>query len=122
MLTVLVTGGRDYQDWETVFRVLDEIHKTNGICKIVHGDAHGADSIASDWAVSRHVESAMYYANWKEFGKAAGQRRNQYMLDDAKPSLVVAFPGGKGTRNMVSLAISRGIPVHRVYWTDVSGV
>jgi predicted Rossmann-fold nucleotide-binding protein len=35
--------------------------------------------------------------------------RNQKMLDKGKPDLVVAFPGGRGTSDMISRAIK--VPV-----------
>jgi UDP-N-acetylmuramoylalanine-D-glutamate ligase len=35
------------------------------------------------------------------------------MLNEGKPDLVVAFPGGAGTENMVSLATKAGIEVIR---------
>jgi hypothetical protein len=33
------------------------------------------------------------------------------MLDEGKPDLVVAFPGGRGTADMVSVARAKGIEV-----------
>lgn len=47
-------------------------------------------------------------------GKAAGPIRNQRMLDDGKPDRVLAFPGGRGTANMVKLAKAAGVPVHEI--------
>lgn len=49
--------------------------------------------------------------SWKDHGKAAGPIRNQLMLDDFKPDLVVAFPGGKGTADMVKKAQDAGVTV-----------
>jgi hypothetical protein len=37
--------------------------------------------------------------------------RNQAMLDYGKPDLVVAFPGGKGTADMVRRARVAGVKV-----------
>ena len=42
---------------------------------------------------------------------AAGPKRNQQMLDEAKPDMVVAFPGGKGTAHMRQIAKAAGVPV-----------
>jgi hypothetical protein len=41
----------------------------------------------------------------------AGPIRNQRMLVEGKPDLVVAFPGGKGTAGMVTLARNAGVDV-----------
>ena len=55
-----------------------------------------------------------YPAPWKRFGPSAGGIRNQQMLDEGKPDLVVAFPGGKGTADMVRRAENAGVKVIKV--------
>jgi len=40
--------------------------------------------------------------------------RNQKMLDDNKVDLVVAFPGGKGTADMVERAKKANIEVREI--------
>lgn len=52
-------------------------------------------------------------ADWERNGRAAGPIRNRQMLD-GKPDLVIAFPGGKGTADMVAEAKRRGIAVREV--------
>jgi hypothetical protein len=42
------------------------------------------------------------------------EHANQMMIDDHKPNLVVAFPGGRGTAYMVLKARSAGIEVIEV--------
>ena len=50
-------------------------------------------------------------AEWHRLGRKAGPIRNQRMLDEGKPDLVVAFPGGTGTAGMVALACKAGVRV-----------
>jgi hypothetical protein len=57
------------------------------------------------------VPVVRYPADWARHGNAAGLVRNQQMLDDGKPDLAVAFPGGKGTADMVRRARKAGIPI-----------
>ena len=40
--------------------------------------------------------------------------RNREMLERGRPDLVIAFPGGPGTANMVKLAREAGIEVIKV--------
>jgi predicted Rossmann-fold nucleotide-binding protein len=40
--------------------------------------------------------------------------RNRQMLTEGRPDLVVAFPGGKGTANMVALARKAGVEIVEV--------
>lgn len=123
-MRVLVCGGRDYDDWETVCRVLDAIALGAGPMTIVHGACgenadkpssvpiyRGADGLAHAWAVTRGQPVEPVPAHWTTGGKAAGPRRNQRMLDEKRPSLVVAFPGDRGTADMVRRAQSAGVPV-----------
>jgi hypothetical protein len=56
-----------------------------------------------------HVKE--YRAEWHRFGREAGPMRNARMLAEGKPNLVVAFPGGPGTRNMVDLARRAGVEI-----------
>ena len=50
-----------------------------------------------------------FKADWDKFGRAAGPIRNAQMLREGKPDLVVAFPGGRGTANMVAQAKARAL-------------
>lgn len=107
-MRVLVCGGRDYADGGSVFHTLETLR---GISLIIEGGALGADEWAALWADTRGVKRMRFAADWGAHGRAAGPRRNQRMLDEGKPDLVVAFPGGKGTADMVRRARKAGIPV-----------
>lgn len=74
----------------------------------------GADFLAQRWALVRGLASMEFIASWTKFGKAAGPIRNEWMLKYGQPDLVVAFPGGRGTENMVKLADEAGVEVRRV--------
>ena len=100
MRTVLVCGGRDFADRALVFRVLDAMRAGKGLDRLVHGGAAGADRLAAEWALDRGVEQVAYQPDWKGLGRAAGPTRNQKMLVEERPAVVVAFPGGAGTRDM----------------------
>jgi len=110
---VLVCGGRDYDDRDQLFRVLDAAHQANPIICLIHGAARGADTLAEQWAIFRDVLIESYPAQWRD-GKKAGPIRNQKMIDDGRPHIVIAFPGGIGTADMVHRAEEAGVPVVRV--------
>ena len=110
MKRILVCGGRDYTDMKKVYDTLDELHPT---C-IIHGMARGADALAGAYAQHWQLDVDEYPADWNKYGKGAGYIRNKQMLDEGKPDLVVAFPGGKGTAMMIKLAKEAGTPVIEV--------
>ncbi len=115
-MRVLVCGGRDYHDLDHVHNTLCELDAKRGpISCVIHG-ATGADTEGMIWAQmmassSRTIKHAPFVADWRTFGRAAGPMRNQRMLTDGKPDLVVAFPGGKGTADMVRRAKQAGVEV-----------
>jgi predicted polyphosphate/ATP-dependent NAD kinase len=129
---VLVCGGRDYgRKWtgtqwdederqiDRLFAVLDKALQAATLAgksfTLVHGGARGADSLSGLWATTRQVSDVrVYEADWKTHGKRAGPIRNIKMLDEEKPHVVIAFPGGAGTANMIKLAKDKGIPVLHV--------
>jgi predicted Rossmann-fold nucleotide-binding protein len=113
---VLVCGGRDFKDFKTVARVLAQClpHRPT---HVLTGGCRGADKLAQQWALIADIPSSTYAADWDRYGKSAGPRRNQAMLDDCHPDLVVAFPGGRGTADMVRRAKIEGVPVFE--WTPL---
>lgn len=111
MRTVIVCGGRTYDDQETVERVLDELHAQDPITLLVHGGASGADTLAHHWAEKHRIKRKIYLPDWYLHGQAAGPIRNAQMLQEEKPDLVVAFLGGKGTANMTFQAKRANVPV-----------
>lgn len=110
-MRVLVCGGRDYQDSRRVYAVLDKLHAEAGIDRLIEGGARGADRLAQQWAESAGVPVSTYEADWEAFGTFAGHKRNATMLEDGQPDVVVAFPGGAGTRNMMRQARKAGVEV-----------
>lgn len=106
-LRVLVCGGRDYTDGARVNEVLSGLR----IEEMCHGNAKGADRLAAWWAASTKTRCRAYPADWSRHGKAAGPLRNKFMLEDFDPELVVAFPGGVGTADMVRRAAAAGVEV-----------
>lgn len=113
-MKVLVCGGRDFNDEKTVFDYLDNIHRRTPIANVISGAARGADLLGEKWATSKGVSIQRFPANWDKLGKKAGFLRNQQMIDEGHPDLVIAFPGGRGTQDMVDRAKRHKIPVQQV--------
>jgi predicted Rossmann-fold nucleotide-binding protein len=110
MKTIIVTGGRNYQDFAKIGRVFDFL----GPHLLVEGGALGADRLAREWAEYNYIDVITFYADWDSHGKAAGPIRNRKMLEEHPDAIVVAFPGGKGTENCVKQAKELGRVVLRV--------
>ena len=110
-MRIVVTGSRYQEDMGFVSARLDAIHANRPITRLAHGDCKGTDTLAAEWATSRGIETAAYPADWERWGRGAGPRRNAEMLEAEHPDLVIAFPGGRGTADLVAKAVRRGIAV-----------
>jgi len=114
-MRVLVCGGRDYSDAKALFAVLDNIRREYGPITVIQGGATGADALARKWCgMERNVHMINVPADWKAHGRAAGPIRNQRMLTEHKPDMVLAFPGGRGTADMVRRAKAAGVRICQI--------
>jgi YspA, cpYpsA-related SLOG family len=115
---VLVTGSRDWTDERPILRaLLDAIPADGALPTLVHGDCRtGADRVAHriassmGWPVERHP------ADWANYNRAAGPRRNAEMVK-AGADLCLAFirDGSRGASHCADLAERAGVPTRR--WT-----
>lgn len=112
-MRVLVCGGRDFCNYAFIWGRLDKLHAETPFTAMIQGGATGADTIANEWAATKPIERYTCKADWEKHGRAAGPMRNARMLE-WKPDLVVAFPGGRGTANMVRQAREAGVKVIEV--------
>jgi hypothetical protein len=112
-MRVLVCGGRNYDDRDHVWNVLSELDAASRIDVVIHGCATGADHEGMIWAQGNDKKHAPFQADWHTHGRAAGPIRNQRMLDEGKPDLVIAFPGGRGTADMIRRAEAAGVEVRK---------
>lgn len=121
-MIIVVTGGRDFKEWGFVFDTLNKLHREQPITLVVEGgqrtldpETHepigGADYFASRWAIVNSIATESEEADWNNYGSRAGPIRNAYMLRKYIPSLVVAFPGGRGTADCVRKARNMNIIV-----------
>lgn len=123
-MRVIVCGGRDFTDYMAVYRELDRLSANSPTrLEIIEGGQRtkddngeiigGADYWARNWAEVWGRKCRTFKANWKAYGKGAGPIRNEQMIIEGKAEMVLAFPGGKGTENMIAQAEAHGIPVIR---------
>lgn len=111
-MRLLICGGRDFDDFQMFDRWLRQViadYEWPGA--VISGMAPGADTMAADWAKQRGITVDAFPADWERHGRSAGPIRNQQMLDEGKPDLVLAFPGGRGTSDMVARAKKTGVKV-----------
>lgn len=120
-MRVVVCGSRDWTDEFPVNIMLNGL-LSQGAVTVVHGGARGADRLGRAWAERRFLRHLSFPADWKNRPRwLAGPERNQRMLDEGKPDLVLAFKDDfnwkldkGGTEDMVRRAKEAGILVYVV--------
>ena len=110
---VLVCGGRDYHDKARIGEFLTALSIRVGMFWVIQGGASGADVLAGDWGRENGMPVAIVPAHWSFYNKSAGPIRNNWMLE-LFPHICVAFPGGKGTADMIKQAKKGNVPVMEV--------
>ncbi|MCZ8100601.1 MAG: SLOG family protein [Burkholderiales bacterium] len=139
MTTAIICGGRSYgivpkncpsedytryqkqalRERERLSQILREAAARLGVTKMVMGDQTGADSLASRWCEGNGMAFQVYAAEWEVHGSRAGPIRNLRMIKEEvpMPTICIAFPGSRGTRDMVAKADGHFMRVIKVDWT-----
>lgn len=101
-----IVGSRFFTDFQIiddgVFYALREWNiSLDDIDAIISGGAKGVDTLADEFARKYNKKLFAVCANWDEYGKSAGFRRNPVISDISH--MVVAFPGksSTGTRHTI---------------------
>lgn len=123
-MRLLISGSRGWHDEGAVLAIVSHYqqaaHNQGEEFILIHGHARsGADALAD--RVGRTLglkvgeDLIRVPADWDRHGRAAGPIRNQQMLDEHAPDLLVAFRStGKsnGTDHMIRIARAAGITTH----------
>lgn len=109
-MRILVCGSRDYP--QQFYHLIKEA--IEGATLVIEGGANGADAWAKRAANELRIPVVTFKADWARLGLDAGPIRNQKMLDEGKPDLVLAFTvdsePSPGTADMIRRAKEAGIP------------
>lgn len=118
-MIVLATGSRDWNNKRIIEDVLKGLKASHSGLLVVQGGARGADKIVRETCTELGIECKTVDAEWVRYGKAAGVIRNQRMLDEYKPDLVIAFlftfSQNKGTRDMINRAEQAHVRVEKYH-------
>lgn len=108
-MRAIICGGRGFDDVGYLRRCLAEINAIEPITCVICGMATGADTLGRLWARQMAIPVDAFVPDWVAYGKAAGAIRNRQMLMEGRADIVIAFPGNKGTANMLAQATKAGV-------------
>lgn len=116
-MTVLVCGGRHFNNYKQLEEILNTLHLTSDDL-IVSGGYVGTDTLAELYAIRHNIPKKIFYAEWRKYGNSAGIIRNNKMIDYIKnfTSCVVAFTSKntEETQHTIQQAIKNNIPVMEI--------
>lgn len=123
-----IIAGSRYANAKKSISSVDESVKTSGfkITLVVSGacglrlddpdrdekPAKGIDGAGELWAMENQIPLKRFYADWTQFGKSAGPKRNEQMGNFGEG--LIAHPGASGTQGMVEIAKKKGLELYIV--------
>ena len=110
-MRLLIAGGRHLDDVTLIRRALSRAYALRPVTVLIHGGNGALGITAEDWAREMRLHVVRYPANWRELGKRAEAIRNAFMLEDSRPDMLLALPGGNDTADLVANAMRLGLPV-----------
>ena len=113
-MRLLVCGDRNWQDYTLVLQEVTALHPDI----VIEGEVRGADTMGRTAAYTIGAEVIAFPAQWNKYGRAAGPIRNQLMLTEGKPDMILAFhysiTSSRGTADMIRRAKLAGVPTKLV--------
>lgn len=109
MLKCAIVGGRDFDDYGFMKKVLDErFDNLSFVESIVSGGAKGVDTLAERYAKEIGRPMVVFKPDYKRYGRGAALVRNTQIIEYA--DVVYAFWDGrsKGTRDAINKAQKMG--------------
>ena len=116
---IIIAGGRDFNDYDRLCKLMDKVKFKVEIECIVCGKARGADTLGERWALENNIKVEYFIPDWNGLGKKACHVRNRDMGDYANENnngILIAWWNheSKGTKSMIEYGTKIGLDV-RVY-------
>jgi len=111
-MKVAIVGSREYPNLSKVRAYIQSLPIDTIIVSV---GARGVDKCAENVAQGIGLQTEIYPADWHKYGKAAGMKRNQQIVEAS--DRIVAFWDGfsKGTKNTIDTAKKLGKGVTVIY-------
>lgn len=110
-MRILVCGSRTWTDGQRIYEALKRFLHEDVL--VIDGGANGADKLGHEAALGLGFRTVRFHANWHKYGRRAGVLRNEKMLNEGQPDLVMAFWDGasRSTAHMIDISKRAGVRV-----------
>ena len=100
-MKVIIAGSRDFKDYPSLKKKMDNFCKDHKVSEIVSGGAKGADALGEQYATENNIKLTIFPADWDTHKRAAGPIRNAQMADYADCLIAIWDGSSRGTKNMI---------------------
>jgi len=107
-MKTIICGSRGITSYKILCKVIDD--SKFKITEVVSGTAQGVDQLGERWAREHNTPIKSFPPDWKNFGKSAGFKRNQEMVDYADQAIILHDGESKGAAHTYKLCLDKGIP------------
>lgn len=110
---LLIAGSRSWTDRTALAHAINAQWVTWGRPErftLVVGDADGADRIAREIVTAAGFDVELHVADWEQFGRRAGMRRNSEMIASGADAFLACWDGvSPGTKGCIDAAARVGL-------------
>ena len=101
-MRTIVAGSREITDIKIVYNIM--MASKFPIKTIISGGAKGVDSLGEEIAKYYNIPLEIHPADWDQYGKSAGYKRNELMASKADALVAIWDGQSKGTKHMIDIA------------------
>lgn len=100
-MKTIIAGSRSITEYDDVLNGIE--NSGIDITEVFSGMAIGVDKLGERYAKENNIVIRYYPANWTEYGKSAGYRRNVTMGEAADAAIIVWDGVSKGSKHMIDI-------------------
>lgn len=109
-MRTIIAGSRNCIDKGQLLATLATCGWTPSV--IISGAARGADRFGEIWAIENNIPCERFPADWERYGKTAGYRRNEQMVNNAEALIALWDGKSRGTKHMIDIAQKKGMQTY----------
>jgi hypothetical protein len=117
-MKIAIVGSRNFRNYALLVEILSPYYVALPLDNliIVSGGARGADTLGKNYAENHGLDCNIFKPDWERYGKSAGFRRNQTIVDAS--DIVIAFwdSESRGTADTIEKAKKAKKPTLIVYY------
>lgn len=124
-MKTIIAGSRTFDDYSLIRHAIESSPWYRAITEVVSGAQrstrveddgslfyYGVDYFGEQWARSKMIPIKRFPADWHQYGKSAGPRRNEQMACYADALIAVWDGQSRGTSDMIRRAREHGLDTY----------